>query len=134
MAIEIPREKLTVRFVRSGGPGGQNVNKVATKAEVRFSLVEADWIPPQVRARLAEQRPHVLTRAGELVISSDRFRSQPQNLEDCLARLRSWLAAAARPPKPRVATKPTRGSQHRKLEAKRRRGDLKRDRGWRSEE
>jgi ribosome-associated protein len=131
--MNIPRERLTIRFARSGGPGGQNVNKVATKAEVRFKLADADWIPPPVRERLRLLEAGRINRRDELVIASDRFRTQAQNLEDCLRRLQEMLAAASRRPKKRIATRPTRASKERRWQAKRRQGERKSARRWRGD-
>src|SRR5206468_6839096 len=87
--MDIPRERLTIRFARSGGPGGQNVNKVETKAEVRFLLAEADWLPLSVRERLKQLFPGRLTQEGEIVLSSSRSRSQAQNLNDGIQKRRA---------------------------------------------
>jgi ribosome-associated protein len=130
--MEIPRERLTIRFARSGGPGGQNVNKVETKAEVRFLLAEADWLPPWVRERMKQLFGGRLTREGEVIISSSRFRSQAQNLDDCLQKLRAMIEAAGRKSRRRIATAPTRASRERRAQAKRSRGARKRERGWRA--
>jgi ribosome-associated protein len=129
--MNIPRERLRIRFARAGGPGGQNVNKVATKAEVRFRVAEADWIPPPVRERLRILEANRINRAGELVIASDRFRTQAQNIEDCLRRLQDILAAASRRPKKRISTRPTRASKERRWQAKVRQGERKSARRWR---
>lgn len=117
--MQIPKERLKIRFARSGGPGGQNVNRVETKVEVRFELAAADWIPEEVRARLAELARGRLNDAGELVVTSTRFRTQRRNLEDCLAKLARLLELASRPPAPRVRTRPTASSRYRWKKAKR---------------
>jgi ribosome-associated protein len=129
--MNIPRERLTIRFARAGGPGGQNVNKVETKAEVRFKVAEADWIPPPARERLRALEASRINREGELVIASDRFRTQAQNIEDCLRKLEEMLTAASRRPKRRIATRPTRASKERRRQAKRQRGERKSARRWR---
>ncbi len=129
--IEIPRDRLTIRFARSGGPGGQNVNKVETKAEIRFVVAEADWIPEPARRRLGMLQRNRITRGGELVIASERFRSQSRNIEDCLDRLHGMLEAARHAPKKRIPTKATRGSQRRRLESKTKRSATKKGRRWR---
>ena len=130
--MDIPRERLTIRFARSGGPGGQNVNKVETKAEVRFLLAEADWLPLSVRERLKQLFPGRLTQEGEFVLSSSRSRSQAQNLNDCIQKLRAMIEASTHRPKRRIATAPTRASRARRAQAKKNRGARKSERRWRS--
>ncbi len=127
--MEIPIEKLTVRASRSGGPGGQNVNKVSSRIEVRFPLDSADWIPAEVRRRLRQLFPSRITRDGDFRVVASRFRDQHRNLKDCLARISDLLEAASRRPRPRVPTAPSRGSKERRLTAKRRRSEIKRRRG-----
>jgi ribosome-associated protein len=134
MDIPIPRERLTIRFARSGGPGGQNVNKVETKAEIRFRLDEADWIPEDLRRRLRFVAAARINKDGELVISSSRFRSQARNLDDCFRKLRSELEEAGRVPKRRLPTRPGKASRRKRLEGKRRRGERKRERSWKPED
>lgn len=128
--MEIPLDQLRVRYVRSGGPGGQNVNKVATKAEVRFRLAEAGWIPARVRDRLRRLEARRMNQRGDLVIISSRFRSRQRNLEDCLDKLRRAIIRAERVPKSRVATRPTRASKERRLTAKKQRSAKKQSRSW----
>lgn len=123
--MKIPLERLTIRSSRSSGPGGQNVNKVATRVEIRFHLDSADWIPLSVRKRLGQLQRRRINQAGELVIVSSRHRKRVRNLEDCLDRLRDFIEAASRRPRRRVATKPTRASREKRLREKRRRGLLK---------
>jgi protein subunit release factor B len=92
----IPRDKLTIKFVRSGGPGGQNVNKVSTKVGMRFNLKDAtEWLPPYVHRRLIEQNPNRVSKAYEFVLSSDRHRTQRQNLADCIDKLTDMIKKAA---------------------------------------
>jgi ribosome-associated protein len=129
--MEIPRDRLEIRFSRSGGPGGQNVNKVETKVEVRFRLAGADWIPSRVRVRLEELYPRRITADGEFVIASSRYRSQAQNVADCFAKLRACLHKASEVPRLRVPTRPTRSSSARRLDSKRRRSARKQERRWR---
>ena len=128
--MEIPLDQLRVRYVRSGGPGGQNVNKVATKAEVRFRLAEALWIPGRVRVRLRRLEVRRLNQRGDLVFVSSRFRTRHRNLEDCLEKLRRAIARAEHEPKKRVATRPTRASKERRLTAKKQRSQKKQSRSW----
>ncbi|KAI8926944.1 hypothetical protein BC831DRAFT_454433 [Entophlyctis helioformis] len=91
----IPRETLLFQYSRSSGPGGQNVNKVNTKVDMRFAVRDADWLPAPVKARLIAQNPARINKKGEFVLSSDRFRTQPQNLEDCMGRLGELVSRAA---------------------------------------
>ncbi len=123
--MKVPREKLQVSFSRSSGPGGQNVNKVATRVEVRFQLESADWIPPLIRSRLSSLHPRRLSREGDFIIVSSRFRSQKRNLEDCIEKLEGLLREASRPRKCRVPTRKTRASNERRLRQKKRRSSTK---------
>ena len=123
--MKIPREELQISFSRSSGPGGQNVNKVATRVEVRFHLESAAWIPPATRARLATLHPGRLNREGELIVVSSRFRSQGRNIEDCIEKLGELLEKAAKRPQRRVPTRKTKASNERRLKHKKRRSDIK---------
>lgn len=127
----IPAEDLVVRFARSSGPGGQNVNKVSTKAELRFQLQQTQVLTEARKRRLAEAYPSHVTNSGEFVLSSDTHRSQARNHTDVLRRLREMIALIWWPPKPRVKTKPTAASKRRRLDDKRARGELKRGRSHR---
>jgi len=125
--VVIPAHLFDEKFSRSGGPGGQNVNKVASRAELRLPLaalggVLSDDELARVRSRLRSR----ITNEGDLRIVSDRFRDQPRNREDCRARLRELLEEALRVPKKRVATKASRSSKRRRLDDKRRQSEKKR--------
>jgi ribosome-associated protein len=124
--IAIPDEEIRFEFARSGGPGGQNVNKVASKATLRWTPSANATMPPAVRDRLLRAVGSKLTVEGELLITSQKTRDQGRNIEDCLDKLREIILAVSRPPKVRRATKPTRASQVRRVEAKSRRSDVKR--------
>ena len=126
--LAIPDDELVERFVRSSGPGGQNVNKVATAVELRFDVVNSPTLPEPVRARLLARRDRRLTDEGVLVLSAQRFRTQDRNREDARERLAALIAAALVAPRKRVATKPTKGSKERRLGAKRERATVKRQR------
>ena len=131
--LEIPEDELTERFVRSAGPGGQNVNKVASAVELRFDVAQSRALPDAVRARLLARRDRRLTADGVLVIQANRFRDQGKNRDDARARLAALLEAAQHVPKRRFATKPTRASKERRIESKKNRSTIKRSRssrGW----
>jgi len=119
-SIRVPLDEFGWSFARSGGPGGQNVNKVASKAVLRWDFEHSPSVPDDVKARFRERFPSRLTTEGEVVLASELTRDQGRNREDCLAKLAGLLRAVARPPKVRRPTKPTKGSQRRRVEAKRR--------------
>jgi ribosome-associated protein len=124
--IAIDERDLLERFVRASGPGGQNVNKVATAVELRFDAANAPALAPAVRHRLARIAGRRMTEEGVIVIRADRFRTQEQNRADARARLVGLIREALVAPKPRIATKPSRGAKERRLEDKGRRSSVKR--------
>ena len=130
--LAIADEDLVERFVRSSGPGGQNVNKVASAVELRFDAARSPSLPEDVRARLLARRDRRITDEGVIVISAQRFRTQERNREDARERLAALVLAATVAPVKRVATKPTRASKERRLTGKRERSQVKRNRsgGW----
>ena len=124
----IPEGELSLRFVRSPGPGGQNVNKVATKAELRFDLTGSEALTGAQKRRLARSYPAHVTQGGEFIVTSDRYRSQKRNHTDALDKLASMIRSIRRPPKRRVPTRVPLAAKRRRLADKRARGELKRQR------
>ena len=126
--LKIPLSQLEFTFVRSSGPGGQNVNKVSSKAVLRWHVTTSGLLDADSIARLAVSYPAHLTKDGELVISSQRTRDAVKNRTDCLEKLRAMLLVAVRKPKRRIPTRSTRGSIQRRLHAKARLSQKKRER------
>jgi ribosome-associated protein len=124
--IAIPLSEFRWEFSRSGGPGGQNVNKVNSKVMLRWNPGASPSLPPAVRDRLLQALASRLTRDGEVLVGSQRSRDQSQNMADCLGKLRSLVLAVAVPPKVRRATKPSLSSRLKRGEAKSRRSETKR--------
>jgi ribosome-associated protein len=127
--ISIDDSELTESFVRASGPGGQNVNKLATAVQLRFDVRHSPSLPEDVRARLAALAGRRLTLDGVLVIMAQSHRTQERNREDARARLVELIRAAAVRPKRRRLTKPTAASRERRIESKKRRSGVKRLRG-----
>ena len=128
--LTIPDDELTFTATRSGGPGGQHVNKTSSKILLRFDLAGSNALSVGQKERLKRQLPpRFLTAAGEVLISSDEHRDQKSNREAAVARLRSILRQGLKRPKRRVATKPTRGSKERRLQGKKETGQRKQQRG-----
>lgn len=129
--IQIPLEEFAFSFARSSGPGGQNVNKVNSKAVMRWNPTTSPSLPEGVRIRFLGQFRSRLTNDGELVLSSDRHRDQPSNIEDCYTKVREMLLAVAKAPKKRRPTKPGKAAKQRRLDSKKRESQKKQNRrGW----
>jgi ribosome-associated protein len=124
----IPEQELSTRAVRSSGPGGQNVNKVSTKVELRFRYAESEALDAAQKRRLAKTFPSHVTSEGDFLLTSDRFRSQARNHEDVLSRLAEMVLSIRRAPRRRVPTKPSRGAKERRLSNKRHQAERKRER------
>jgi len=127
--LHIPLREFEFTFSRSSGPGGQNVNKVNTKALLRWPVTTSSSLPDAVRRRLLTKCGRRITVEGDLLVSSQRFRDAGRNTADCLEKLRAMIAEAAEPVRPRRPTRPTRSSVRRRIENKRRQSQKKQGRG-----
>lgn len=123
--FSIPLSEIELTYARSSGPGGQNVNKVSSKAILRWDLIHCANLDPDTIARFQELYPSYLTKDGEVVIMSQQSRDAPKNRLACLDKLRSMLINAMKKKKPRIPTKPTKGSIRRRLEEKARNAEKK---------
>jgi len=131
--IALDDKEIGLSFIRASGPGGQNVNKVSTAVQLRFDIRHSPSLPPGVRERAERMAGRRVSAEGVLVITAQRFASQERNRRDAIARLVALIGEAARPPKVRRPTRPTRASRERRLESKRRHGEIKRGRRARSD-
>jgi ribosome-associated protein len=123
--IHIPDDEFTWTFARSGGPGGQNVNKVASKAVLHWNVAESISLPAHVKTRLRTLQRRRFTKEGVLVLVSQRYRDQERNRQDCLEKLQVMVREATIIPRARRATRPTRGSREARLHAKKHRSAIK---------
>ena len=124
----VPLGELSFSYVRSGGAGGQNVNKVSSKAVLRWPVRASAALPAAVRERFLERFGHRLTADGDLLLTSSRFRDRGRNVADCVERLAAMLAEVSSPPRPRKLTRPTRGAAEARLAEKRLRSRKKQTR------
>ena len=122
--FSIADESVSLRFIRSGGPGGQNVNKVSSAIHLQFDIA-ASSLPPFYKEELLKLKDHRISQEGVITIKAQQYRSQEQNREDALTRLSELIQSISIPRKKRRATKPTKGSKQRRLESKTKRGKLK---------
>jgi len=126
--IAIGEEEINLKFVRSSGPGGQNVNKVSTAVQLRFNVVGSPTLPADIRSRLMELAGNRITEEGVLVIDAQQYSTQERNRQAAIDRLVNLIKEASIPPKVRRKTKPSAGSKKRRLESKRRRSEIKQNR------
>lgn len=127
-SVRVPFREIVFRFVRSSGPGGQNVNRVASKAVMRWNVRASPSIAEDVRARFVARFASRITAEGDLLLAGDRHRERERNREDCLERLSRMLASVAAPPRPRRRTRAPRNVVERRLRDKRARAETKRRR------
>lgn len=126
--VQASHSELSFEFVRASGPGGQNVNKVATSAQLRFDVIASSSLPQGAKERLKHLAGRRLTTEGILIIDARRYRTQEQNRSDAIARFDILLRRALQEPKLRLPTKATPGSRERRLASKKKKGDIKRSR------
>lgn len=123
--LEIPAAEIDMSFSRSGGPGGQHVNKTETKVTLRFDVANSPSLPDSIRAKLLTRLASRLTNAGEILVSADNFRERPKNLSEARRRLREILAAALVEQKKRTKTRPGKGAKRRRLADKKKNAEKK---------
>lgn len=131
--MRVPENELTFEYQRSSGPGGQNVNKVATAVRLRFHVASSTVLPPEVKERLLRLAGKRVTTAGEILLLGQRYRTQEKNRADVLERLDELVARASIAPKRRRPTRPTKAAGRRRLEEKRRRSERKQERSGRTD-
>ncbi|WP_119306048.1 alternative ribosome rescue aminoacyl-tRNA hydrolase ArfB [Cohaesibacter haloalkalitolerans] len=130
--LSLDADELQERFIRSSGPGGQNVNKVSTAVELRFDVRNSPSLPAYIKANLRRQAAHLMTQEGELVMQVQTHRTQARNREEAIERLVALIEKAAYRPKRRIATKPTKASKQRRMDSKTKRGTIKKLRSSKS--
>lgn len=129
--LQIPASELSLSFARSAGPGGQNVNKVNTKAILRWNFDQTQSLPEEITIRFRQKYSQRINNVGEVVLSSDRHRNQLQNINDCYEKLRQLILAATIVPRARKKSRPTRGAIEQRLKSKRHSAERKKRRRFR---
>ncbi|MDX9732034.1 MAG: alternative ribosome rescue aminoacyl-tRNA hydrolase ArfB [Bdellovibrionales bacterium] len=124
--FKVPRNEIQLAFSRSSGAGGQNVNKVNSKAEVRWDAVACESIPEDVLKRFLSRYRNRLDADGLVFVTSERHRDRERNIEDAIEKIEEWVASVWEKPKPRIKTKPTKGAKRRRVKEKRQDGEKKR--------
>jgi ribosome-associated protein len=132
--LVIPGAELQLSYARSAGPGGQNVNKVSSKAVLRWQAAATPSLPESVRQRFTAKYGNRINAEGELVLAADEYREQSRNVSACYERLRVMIVAVLKPPRRRVKTRPSRAAVERRIESKQRRSATKQGRKFRPEE
>jgi ribosome-associated protein len=128
MKFRVPRSELIFAFARSSGAGGQNVNKVNSKAEVRWDIASSQLVPQDVLGRFLSRYRNRLDADGLVYVTSEKHRDRERNVEDAIAKIEDWVQSVWEKPKPRIKTKPTKGSKKRRLKQKRMESEKKRTR------
>jgi ribosome-associated protein len=132
--LDIPADEIELKFTPSGGPGGQHANKASTRVEVSWNVATSNALGPRQRQRIKEKLRHRIDNNGVLRVASDTQRSQLRNREDALARMSHLIADALKPTRKRIPTGPSKGAKERRLSAKRRRSEVKKQRQKRFED
>ncbi|MBN8540850.1 MAG: aminoacyl-tRNA hydrolase [Deltaproteobacteria bacterium] len=124
-AFRVPRSEISMAFSRSSGAGGQNVNKVNSKAEVRWDIASSDSVPQDVLGRFLSRYRNRLDAEGLVLVTSERHRDRERNVEDAVEKIEEWVQSVWDKPKPRIKTKPSKGAKRRRVKEKRHDGDKK---------